>query len=74
MHGLEAEYWERVDFVYIDRDDPLNAELLTHYEFVYQPYFVFVQPDGAVIERFVLFDPNAVRLMLDTYLSQQAAA
>jgi len=29
VHGLEAEYSERINFVYLDIDDPANSDLLS---------------------------------------------
>ena len=69
MHGLEAEYWGRVDFVYLDREDPNNQSVVQTYGVVYQPELVFVAPDGTVIEHWFGFNEGTVRSALDGYLA-----
>ncbi|MBN1965080.1 MAG: thioredoxin family protein [Anaerolineae bacterium] len=51
VHGLEAEYWGRVDFVYLDRDDPANDDLEWRYGVYGQPTFLVLTRDGTVIWR-----------------------
>ena len=70
MHGLEAEYWGEVDFVYLDREADANREVVQRYGITYQPVFVLVAPDGTEIQRWVTFNPDEVRGILDTYLAQ----
>jgi hypothetical protein len=45
VHGLEAEYWSKVDFVYLDIDEK------EQYEFISQPTFILIEADGTVIQR-----------------------
>lgn len=49
VHGLEDRYRDRIDFVYLDVDDPATAELKAQLGFAYQPYFVLVDAGGAVV-------------------------
>jgi thioredoxin-like negative regulator of GroEL len=51
VHGLEAEYWGQIDFVYLDIDDSGNDGVKEQYEFISQPTFILIDADGAVIER-----------------------
>jgi len=50
VHGLEAEYWGEVDFLYIDREDPANMDLNRQLGVRYQPEFYFVDAEGRVVE------------------------
>lgn len=51
VHGLEALYFDQVDFVYLDRESPRNADIVDEYGIRYQPVFILVNPDGSVIQR-----------------------
>ena len=52
MHGLEKEYWNRVDFLYIDIDDPANDPTLREFGFWSQPEFFLLDAEGNQIEHF----------------------
>ncbi|MCZ7546963.1 MAG: hypothetical protein M5R40_27125 [Anaerolineae bacterium] len=70
VHRLEAEYWGEVDFVYLDRDDRANRDVMNRYDFSYQPLFVFVEPDGTEIQRWFGSVPEAdLRAAFDAYLA-----
>jgi hypothetical protein len=49
VHGLEAEYSERINFVYLDIDDPANSDLLSFLGYRYQPHFFLIDGDGKVL-------------------------
>lgn len=51
MHGLEAEYWGEIDFVYLDREAGVNADVVNEYGISGQPVFILIAPDGTEIER-----------------------
>lgn len=71
VHRLEADYWGRVDFVYLDRDDPANREVMNRYEFAYQPYFVLIDADGAALQRWLgRVSEDDLRAALDAVLSE----
>ena len=40
VHGLEAEYGEKLDFVYYDIDAPESADAMREYNFRVQPHFL----------------------------------
>jgi hypothetical protein len=70
VHGLEADYWGRLDFIYIDRENPDNREVVERYGITYQPYFILIAPDGTEIQRwFGWFDEAEFRAALDAYLA-----
>jgi thiol-disulfide isomerase/thioredoxin len=51
VHALEAEYEGRIDFVYLDIDDPACASFKATLEYETQPYLVLVDETGAVVKR-----------------------
>ena len=69
MHELEAEYWTQVDFVYIDREDPANKEVVNFFGITYQPVLIFLSPDGTELQRWVYFNGDELRAAFDGYLS-----
>lgn len=48
VHGLEDRYRDRMDFVYLDVDDPATDALKRQLGFTYQPYFVLVDGEGGI--------------------------
>ena len=70
VHGLEAEYWGKVDFVYLDREAAANRELVKHYGIPGQPVFILIAPDGEIVEKwFGGVDPDLLRVAMDNYLA-----
>jgi len=69
VHELEAEYWGQVDFVYLDREDPANKEIVQRYGVAYQPELVFVAPDGTELRHWFGLDADELRAELDGYLA-----
>lgn len=69
MHGLEAEYWGTVDFVYLDREAPGNAEVVERFGIRYQPVFVLLAPDGSEVTRWTVLSEEDMRAELDVYLA-----
>jgi hypothetical protein len=53
VHGLEAEYFGRVKFSYLDADDPQTSVFQEALGFYYQPEFYFLDAEGNVIKRLV---------------------
>lgn len=49
VHGLEQIYGDRVNFVYLDRDDPATAEFQAQLGYVYQPHIFILDGDGNVL-------------------------
>ncbi len=46
VHGLEAQYSGKIDFVFLDIDDSVNADLMQEFGFRYQPMFILIDGDG----------------------------
>ncbi len=68
MHGLEAEYWERIDFVYLDRESPGNREVVAQYGIRYQPVFILIEADGTEVTRWTVLSEEGMRAEMDAYL------
>jgi hypothetical protein len=53
VHGLEAEYFGRVQFTYLDADDPQTSEFQRFLGFYYQPELYLLDAEGKVLEKWV---------------------
>jgi len=51
VHGLEAEYGDRMGFVYINVDDPQTLDIKRALVFEYMPYFVLLDGDGTILKQ-----------------------
>lgn len=69
MHGLEAAYWGQIDFIYINREAPANADVVSQYGIRYQPVFVLIEPDGTEVQRWTFIDESELGAALDAYLA-----
>lgn len=69
VHGLEAEYFGRVKFTYLDADDPLTENFQRELGFVYQPEFYFLDANGNVITKLVGYvSENDFRSLFNEHL------
>lgn len=71
MHGLEAEYWGQVDFIYLDREAAKNAEIVDQFGIRYQPVFILVDAQGSEVQRWNVLQEAEIRNILDDYLASQ---
>ena len=55
VHGLEAEYFGKIKFSYLDADDPNTDEFQSALGFQYQPEFYLLDANGNVLKKFVGF-------------------
>lgn len=53
MHGLEAEYFDMVNFVYLDIDDPASDPFKLALGYRYQPHIFLVDEDGNLLQQWV---------------------
>ena len=53
VHGLEAKYAGQIDFLYLDIDDPRNADAKEQLGFRVQPQFLLLDMDGKVIQEWL---------------------
>jgi len=55
VHGLEAEYFGRIKFSYLDADDPLTQDFQRTLGFYYQPEVYLLDAEGNVLQKWVGF-------------------
>jgi len=53
VHGLEAKYFGRIKFTYLDADDPLTFDFQRALGFYYQPEIYFLDGNGNVLIKWV---------------------
>lgn len=53
VHGLEAEFTNQINFIYLDIDDPGNQPILEELGFSYQPHFFFLDGEGNIIQQWI---------------------
>ena len=53
VHGLESEFHNQINFIYLDIDDPANADVLSLLGFRYQPHFFLLDGEGNIIQQWL---------------------
>jgi hypothetical protein len=53
VHGLQAEYGNRIIFTYLDVDDARNATFKEQLGFRYQPEFYLLDAAGNVAQKWI---------------------
>jgi thioredoxin-like negative regulator of GroEL len=53
VHGLEAKYFGKILFSYLDADDPQTADFQRTLGFYYQPEIYLLDAEGKVLEKWV---------------------
>lgn len=53
VHGLEQEYGEQIEFVYLNIDDPETEAAKQKYGYRVQPHFFLVDGEGEVVEEWL---------------------
>src|SRR4030067_858301 len=52
-HGLEARYSDRIDFVYLDIDDPRSAPFKSRLGYLVQPHIFMLDGQGGILQQWV---------------------
>jgi len=69
VHGLEVEYFNRINFVYLDIDDSANADFLKQLGYRYQPHFMLIDEQGSVLQQWLgPVGAEDFRAAFDSYL------
>ena len=55
VHGLEAKYFGKIKFSYLDADDPQTHDLQQALGFYYQPEVYLLDANGNVLQKWVGF-------------------
>jgi thioredoxin-related protein len=53
VHGLEADYYQKINFVFLDVDDPANDEFKKALGYRYQPHFFLLDGEGEIIQQWI---------------------
>jgi hypothetical protein len=53
VHGLEAEYGDRINFVYLDIDDSRNEPFKRALGYRFQPHLFLVDGQGNILEQWI---------------------
>jgi hypothetical protein len=53
VHGLEAEYFGKIKFTYLDADDPNTQDFQRALGFYYQPELYLLDGNGEVLMKWV---------------------
>lgn len=70
VHRLEAEYWDKVDFIYLNQYDSANQRVFDRYGMRGRPVFALITPEGdEIIKWFGAKSEDEMRKILDDYLA-----
>jgi hypothetical protein len=53
VHGLEAKYFGRIQFTYLDADDPRTRDFQRELGFAYQPEVYLLDAEGSVLQKWI---------------------
>lgn len=53
MHGLEAEWQDEIDFVYLDIDDPRTESFKRELGYRYQPHLFLLDEGGNILQQWL---------------------
>ncbi len=53
VHGLEAEYYDKINLVYLDIDDPANDVFKRELGYRFQPHFFLLDGEGNILEQWL---------------------
>ena len=53
MHGLEVEYYDKINFVYLDIDNPANDTFKKELNFRYQPQLLLLDGNGQILYQWI---------------------
>ncbi len=71
VHGLEVEYYGKIDFHYFNADDPATLEWQRKLGFRFQPEFYLLDSSGQVIKKWVgAVSESSFRAEFDRLLSE----
>jgi hypothetical protein len=53
VHGLEAKYFGKIKFTYLDADDPNTLDFQRTLGFYYQPEIYLIDANGNLLQKWV---------------------
>jgi thioredoxin-related protein len=67
VHGLEVEYFDKIDFVYLDIDDSRTDEFKRLLGYRLQPHIFLLDGEGNIIQQWLGIVPESdLRSVFDT--------
>ena len=73
MHGLEQEYYNRINFVYLDNDDPATKPMRAALGSGGQPVFYLLDAEGNTIKKWTgITQAASFREAFDLHLAGEA--
>jgi len=69
VHGLEAEYYGKIKFTYLDVDDPANEDFKSQLGYRVQPHLFLLDAEGNIIQQWLgSITADELRASFDTAL------
>ncbi len=69
VHGLEAEYFGKIKFSFLDADDPRTDVFQRDLGFYYQPELYLLDANGNVLQKFIGYtSEDQLRSAFNQYL------
>lgn len=69
VHGLEAEYSDRMNFIYLDIDDNRNEDYKRQFGYRLQPHFFLLDAEGNILQQWLgLVQESEFRKVFDESL------
>jgi hypothetical protein len=53
VHGLETDYGDRIQFSYLDIDDPQNDQFKQALKYRVQPHLFLLDADGKIVKQWL---------------------
>ena len=53
VHGLEAKYYGKIKFSYLEISNPQNADFIKYLDFQYRPSFYLLDSDGKILNKWI---------------------
>jgi hypothetical protein len=53
VHGLEQQWGDRINFVYLDIDDPDTTPFKREFGYIYQPHFLLLDGEGQIVKQWI---------------------
>jgi len=70
VHGLEVEYYDKINFVYLNIEDERNEEYKKQLGYRFQPHFFLIDGEGEIIQQWLgTVDPDEFRAAFDQALT-----
>ncbi len=53
VHGLEAKYYGKIKFTYLEISNPENKDFIKYLDFQYRPSFYLLDGNGKILNKWV---------------------